>query len=242
MIKILLVSLVIASSAVYADDCKTGKAIMGAQYRVTTVDTTDKQASVTRLSLWRNHNQVAHEYPDAQITESWERVSNGTLKLSRYFDAYQRGIEYQPYDINNGKGETDWRQKFQLISDDLKDKMQLRSSTGKGCEKTEEYTLKLDARQLWLEWLPEQQLVKSYREETPHKTTTWKLDTIITDAEQIRRVFAERNDYQTTDYADIGDNESDPFLLKMINLGFVKHGSSGFYDADGHAMEGNHHH
>ena len=54
--------------------------------------------------------------------------------------------------------------------------------------------------------------------------------------------FNKNLDYQTTDYADIGDSESDPFLRKMINLGFVEHGSSGMYDAQGNDIGGEHHH
>ena len=54
--------------------------------------------------------------------------------------------------------------------------------------------------------------------------------------------FAEWYNYQTTDYAYIGDNENDPFLAKMINQGFVEHGASGFYDAQGNQLQGSHKH
>jgi len=43
--------------------------------------------------------------------------------------------------------------------------------------------------------------------------------------------------YQDIDFADVGDSESDPFIAKMINQGFIEHGSSGFYSSEGHAIE-----
>ena len=60
--------------------------------------------------------------------------------------------------------------------------------------------------------------------------------------QKVQVEFAKWDNYQTTDYADIGDNESDPFLAKMINLGFVEHGASGFYHADGSPIEQLHAH
>ena len=47
------------------------------------------------------------------------------------------------------------------------------------------------------------------------------------------------NSYGTTDYTNIGDNESDPFLISMINLGFIEDHAHGFYDSKGNIM-GNH--
>ena len=47
--------------------------------------------------------------------------------------------------------------------------------------------------------------------------------------------------FQDLDFADVGDSESDPFIAKMITQGFIQHGSSGFYSADGQQLEGGHH-
>ena len=46
----------------------------------------------------------------------------------------------------------------------------------------------------------------------------------------------------STDFADVGDNEAGPFLRKMIALGFVEHGASGFYQANGETLQGGAHH
>ncbi|MBX2880378.1 MAG: hypothetical protein KTR32_10625 [Granulosicoccus sp.] len=52
-------------------------------------------------------------------------------------------------------------------------------------------------------------------------------------AELVDRKFKEWDKHFTMDFADIGDNESDPFLKTMITFGFISHGASGFYDSSG---------
>ncbi|WP_411026644.1 hypothetical protein, partial [Salmonella sp. s54395] len=54
--------------------------------------------------------------------------------------------------------------------------------------------------------------------------------------------FDRWREWPSTDFADVGDNEADSFLRKMIALGFVEHGASGFYQADGKPMQGGAHH
>ncbi len=64
----------------------------------------------------------------------------------------------------------------------------------------------------------------------------WVLVSLESDEDKVGDRFAAWDSHDTTDFADIGDNESDPFLLKMINLGFISHGASGFYDASGNMI------
>jgi len=238
----IFISLLVISSAANAGTCNSNSELLGAKYEVSSNNKLTKTKSTREVSLWRNHKQVAHQHADSQITEIWEQTPNGMLKLTRHFDAHHRGIEYDPYDVNEGKGETDWSSKFQLISQQLKDQMELKKSKGEGCERIEKYKLKLKNAKFELEWLPEQQLVKSYSETSATGKVRWKLEETIGDPARVKQVFAMRSDYKTTDYADIGDNESDPFLLNMMNLGFIEHSSSGFYDAEGHDIGQHHYH
>jgi hypothetical protein len=90
--------------------------------------------------------------------------------------------------------------------------------------------------------MPSVNMVKSLTETTPGMTREWQLKEMVTEDAAVKAAFELRDDYETTDYADIGDNESDPFLLKMINLGHISHGASGFYDEHGHQMDGRHQH
>lgn len=64
----------------------------------------------------------------------------------------------------------------------------------------------------------------------------WILVSLESDEDKVGDRFAAWDSHATTDFADIGDNESDPFLMRMINLGFISHGASGFYDASGNMI------
>lgn len=219
--------------------CPQSSAVIGAKYKITLNKPNEKTSSSRYFVLLRNNNQVAHQYSGSAITEVWQQTNNASLRLVRYFDKYKRGIEYQPNEINNGKGERNWDVKNQLITDKLIKSMQQKSVNGKGCDKVKRYTLKTNNKLINLEWLSQRRLLKTYSETTTSGKLKWKLVNIITNKNQINNVFSSREDYQTTDYTDIGDNESDPFLIKMINLGFVEHAASGFYDANGNLLKSN---
>lgn len=233
-------SMLAFSSATFAD-CNANNQILGAVYEAVNI-LHEKQAQKHRqVTLWRNGQQVAHEYKDTHITELWEKTKNGMLRLERHFDEHERGIEYHPYEINFGRGTTDWSLRNQLISDELLDRMQLTETKGSNCDLTESYVFSSDNVKIKLEWHPELQLIKNYTEESKTGKILWKLQQVIHDEERVKQVFKIRSDYQTTDYADIGDNESDPFLLKMINLGHLNHSHSGFYNDQGQAIGGHSH-
>lgn len=210
-----------------------------ASYHIKSMGPEGKTTQEGSIELWRFQQQVAIHYPDKEITELWEQTKNQQLHLVRYFDHYQRGIEYQPAEI---KGSHDWSVKQQFIANDLIASMTLQKTTGSGCQQVQYYSLQQDGRQIELQWLPQLSLMQLYKMEQAGVVTTWKLEQINHDKNRIGQRFAQLAGFDTTDYTDVGDNESDPFLLKMINLGFVEHAASGFYDAQGNAMGGHHGH
>ncbi len=232
----------IFSSALYAQ-CQNEP--ISATYQIERQSTANDKTEIRHLVLSRLNGQVALQNPEAEITELWNKTGNGKLHLIRYFDRYQRGIEYQPGEIRSRHSGADWSSKYQLLSDDFIQTLTLtesQESQNEGCQRTETYHATVAATSSQLTWLPEYSLPKLYVEKTPATTIRWTLTEIETNPAEIRPKFDVLASFQTTDYADIGDNESDPFLLKMINLGFVEHGSNGFYDADGNTLDGDHHH
>lgn len=223
-------------------NCAINNDILGAVYKVTTIHKNNNSESAQHISLWRNGKQVALEYPDAHMTELWEQMSNKKLRMVNYFDTQQRGIEYQPDEIKISHTENDWLLKRQLITNDLIHSMQQVKTIKDDCDDLASYTLDQKEIKINLQWLIKHELVKKYQEESKNTIVVWKLEQVIYDPEKVKNVFLTRSKYQTTDYTDVGDNESDPFLLKMINLGFIAHTSSGFYDAQGNPLEASHKH
>lgn len=215
-------------------------------YLLATYDVQHKEKGKSKtkktVSIVRSPTQVAYRYPSTGITELWENTPNNRLRLVRNFDEYKRGIEYHPSEIQGGQN---WDTKQHLVSSALRKQLTLAKTTGKHCEKIERYKGKDHHTKYSLDWhvqhkLPTKLKVKDHHTKTE---TIWTLNTVTAgDEASVTRLFSTLNAYQTTDYADIGDNESDPFLLKMIKLGFVEHGHSGFYDADGNSLDDGHHH
>jgi len=193
---------------------------------------------IQKLELWRSGKQVAIRYPQKQITELWEQTKNNQLHMVRYFDAHQRGIEYQPIEI---KGKHDWSVKHQLISDAFKGRMTPGEESGKGCDQKQHYSLHKEHENYHLVWLKTLQLPEELSVKSQTTGTHWTLKQLIKDEKTVDKAFDLLAQYQTVDFTDIGDMENDPFLRKMINLGFVEHGHSGFYDAEGNDI-GSHGH
>ena len=81
-----------------------------------------------------------------------------------------------------------------------------------------------------LSWMPELKLVQRYELRSigqlgQRRVTQWQMDKLHTDPAQVSSAMSSFKDFGATDYADIGDNESDPFLMKMIKLGFIQSGT-----------------
>lgn len=220
-----------------ADQCNMNTGFTQANYKVTTDTITKKQHTESTFILWRTPHQVAKQNP--QFIELWQELRNQQIRPIRYFQEAQRGIEYQPSEV---QGKQDWSSKYQLVSDKLLASMTHQKSTGGGCELTEYYTKQQGESKIELSWLANQKLLKSIRISTPGYSREIVLTASNHNQQEVQAQFAKWDSYQTTDYADIGDNESDPFLAKMINQGFVEHGASGFYDAQGNQLQGSHKH
>ncbi len=244
----------IAPGLAMSDDtgasCEELREILGASYTISSNGRQD-----VKLDFWRAGNQVMYHYPDRNVADQWTRTRNGFLKPVRYFTADERAIEYDAFDINGGKGSKDWESRSRWISQDRLESMQLTGSEGEGCLRTETYDFAPTDRMgkpvpfsgASLTWLPELQLVERYLVRNTdslgqRRITQWRMDELKTDATLVERSLQAFDDFAATDYADVGDNESDPFLMKMIRLGFVQHGASGFYNADGSPLSGGHVH
>ena len=176
-------------------------------------NTHKNEQSTQSLTLWRNNSQVAH----------------------------QRGIEYQPSEV---RGVQSWSAKNQLVDTHLIEKMTLVNTQGSGCDEVKNYTLTEGDNQFKLALFTKSNLVKSFSvtNKKSHTHTDLNLNDVSSNKAEITAQFAKWDRFQTTDYADIGDNENDPFLAKMINLGFIEHGATGFYNQQGKAIQGGHHH
>lgn len=222
-------------------ECDIDASVIAGNYKISTARD-DRVASVSSLNIWRRNNEVAHQHPDRKITEIWNKLPNDRIRVVRYFDAHKQGIEYQADEIKGGQGLNEWSKKSQLIPQSFKQSMHLDKIEGYACDRLEYYTKNTRQQNISMVWSPSLSLPVEYKEIGQGKSVVIHLMKRITDKKRINNFFTLRENYQSTDYADIGDNESDPFLSNMINLGFIEHGASGFYNANGEVMAAEHAH
>lgn len=201
----------------------------------------DKLGQELQITLVRNGNEVAHQYPQTGITESWQLNQADQIKSTRFFDLHQRAIEYQPGEKVHGKTESDWSYRNQLISDSLLQKFTTTNVINEGCNRVETKQFKNESLSMEITWFSELRLVSHFiikKKDSGNILETWSLKSLALSNKQITPFFKSRYAYYATDYADIGDDHTDPFLTNMMNLGFIERGASGFYDTQGNPMSG----
>tara|TARA_R110001583_G_scaffold43470_1_gene138322 strand:+ start:8723 stop:9469 length:747 start_codon:yes stop_codon:yes gene_type:complete len=225
--------------------CQTTKDFLGAHYRFVISQVNDQENSqatpmkTAKLSsLWRTKQKVLTIDGEQSIT--WFKLSNGLVKKTAHFDHFKRSIEYPAKPMNDDR----WQQIWQFIPNSQKQSLSLISSKQEGCYQHELYQWHNNETDLQgkLVWNADLNLVVSLTMTQGKKQSHWQLEKIEQDKFIIDQEFSQRDSYQATDFADIGDNESDPFLIKMINLGFIEHGASGVYNAQGEKVVIEHNH
>ncbi|MFY8327920.1 hypothetical protein [Pseudoalteromonas sp. ZZD1] len=235
--KLAIFSLALLSPLASAAQCTIDSQYMQASYKVSQQHEVDTAVHTQQFTLWRTPTQAAQQ--DEQLVEVWQQLSNQQLRPIRYFVQAKRGIEYQPSEV---KAKQNFSSKQQLVSDELLAKMTLQSEHGEGCDKVQKYQLKQPHSTIELTWAVNKKLLESMQVTNSKSSQTITLQSVSFNKQTVQQQFAVWDNYQTTDYADIGDNENDPFLAKMINLGFIEHSATGFYDTNGKALEGGHNH
>ena len=227
--KIIAALLFTLSLNVSASECELSADVISAYYQLDTQTTHHelKQPPVQQLfELHRNNNQILQRNVSKGINDIWSLHAN-RLSLSRAFDKYQHIIDYQPNEL---RYQPQWQDVFQLVAIPAFNQMQLVEQKGSGCLLEEHYVLKgkeLKDKVLkgqhqgyQLVWLPNLRLVKSLTLQSAQLTQQWQLTKYQHNDEKMSALFKQYETYQTTDYADVGDNEGIPFLAKMINQGF----------------------
>lgn len=207
------------------ETAEKNKKIIGAKYLIKQ-NLSNKPGKAEKsevLQFWRMNEQVLLEYPDKKYAEIWEKSANHQIRPVHFYDQYQRGIEYHPEDVSQNKNRKQWLVKYQLVDSFFLQTDKLVKQEKRNCKELSFYASDIESKKVVIAWLDAYQLPELVKVETSLNSVSWELQSLTTDVSQVAKAFKQRDDYQLTDYADIGDNESDPFLLKMVNLGFSGH-------------------
>lgn len=235
---LLLLSLSTLSLSTAASECKISSSLLSAYYNFSKQvsnnnDVKSAQTKTTKqtqlFELHRNKNRVLQRDMSQGIHDIWSLHGN-RLSLNRAFEQYQHVIEYQPNEL---RYQPQWRNIFQLVVIPQLNDMKLIEQKNSGCQLEQHYVLKTKQSNYQLVWLPKLQLVKFFEQKSATLTRQWALTDYQTDPGKITSLFKLYASYQSTDYADVGDNESIPFLAAMINQGFSA-------TQNAHAIHSNH--
>ncbi len=223
IMKVVIFCISLFSFNSFAQECQLAVDSISAQYQVIEktelLETALKQSnSPVVIELHRNGSRVLQRFANKGISNIWSKMANKRISLVRVFEQYQHAIEYQPNELGR---KPNWQSINQLLPvPDIK-KMTLTSKVGDGCQLVEHYQLNVGVDEYQLTWMPALALVSDFKVKTNKLTKQWKLTSFEVNSARSADLFIQYMNYNSTDYADIGDNESNPFLAKMIHQGFI---------------------
>ena len=212
--------LCLVSLNISANECELSADTLSAYYQLSHQASKGEQRKLPEPQLFQLHRdnyRVLQRNVSKGINDIWSQ-HRGRVSLTRAFDEYQHAIEYQPNELAY---QPSWRDVFQLVAIPELSKMQLVEQKNIGCFVEQHYALTENGMEYQLVWLPNLSLVKFLQVKSTKFTQQWQLTGHQHNSQEITALFEQYSQYQSTDYADIGDNEAIPFLATMINQGFA---------------------
>ncbi|MCG9745664.1 hypothetical protein [Shewanella sp. Isolate8] len=206
-----------------------------ASYQITAGN--DDKVQAHQLILTRFDDTIIYQRGPVSY-EAWQK--NG--EYIRYFPEQKRSISYRRSDLLALNIHTDIDKQFHLISPAALSQFDKGEQHQATCFTQQRYshTSKSQRQSLALDWIDELGLPASLTITQSGQQLNYRLTKLTPVSQQEFNLLT--SGYQDLDFADVGDSESDPFIAKMITQGFIQHGSSGFYSADGKQLEGGHDH
>jgi len=206
-----------------AEQLATSGIQLNALYQIVQVNEQGQKISRT-MTLYRTENQVGQYFHDKGYGDWWSKNSSSKIMLLRYFPKYQQSIEYQQDEIQGVKHQADfWQKKNQLVSLEFLSKMTVENVEKREGNIIEVMSYRDKSQTIHVRWIANLKLLERLDIYSGNMlVSSWTLNYFSTDPEQIATYTRTIQSYQSTDYADIGDNESNSFLTKMIHQGFTE--------------------
>jgi len=190
------------------------------------------------LLLLRQQAQTAFYNPQNRVAEWWRFDNPQHPQFSRVFGEAKRRIDYYMGDLRTLGVQVSQAEIESFAVNHLR--QALTKVPQSDCAEAEAYEgdyHQVHYRMLWSTTL---QLPLTLETTVQGKVSRWQAQQFVNSAD-VTGHFQQWQAYKRTDFADVGDNEQDPFLAKMINQGFVEHSEHAAYDSRGNPL-GNHSH
>lgn len=191
------------------------------------------------LEILRHGSDTALYNPARQIGEWWQLADAKRPRFQRMFGEQQRRIEYTTGDLRvlGVNVNIDSIESFAVapLLSRLKAGQQLAS-----CPAVRHYSGEINGNHYEIHWHPELKLPLLLTVNNGKQQRRWQATALI-DEPAVKQRFSQWLAYRPTDFADIGDMETDPFLAKLITQGFVEHAHPSAYNSDGSVISSDDH-
>ncbi|MGS0673510.1 hypothetical protein [Shewanella sp. 125m-1] len=209
-----------------------------------TYSATNASGQQSTITLLRSADKVIYQRSPTSF-EMWDKQG----EYVRYFPTEQRSITYRKGDLLSLNMHFDLQQLTHLISPELikqlsnaqhetaapsPEQHETHHSANLSCQAVAHYEGLLAGNTLNLVWMTKLMLPVTMTVQQKGKQFSYQLTEIEPFSSDAFAALI--SNYNDMDFADVGDNESDPFIAKMIHQGFIQHGSSGFYDSQGNQL------
>jgi len=193
------------------------------------------------VNYYRLKDRSAFEYTQQGITEVWTKTINNNASMIKGFDKDQRSIEYETIDLTMDKKNSSWNKRSNLMHPKDFNFKNNSVKTINGCV-VKHYEKSENGKSISMDWNEKRDILVNFEIKDQKKVYyDYQLKSLKSlDLEDNHIVKVQG--YERTDFADIGDNESDPFFRKMINLGFITHHETNIINDKGQLVEAESHH
>lgn len=183
------------------------------------------------LEILRHGKDTALYNPDRQIGEWWVLADSKRPRFHRLFGEQQRRIDYTTGDLRalGVNVNVDSIESFAMAP--LLSRLQAGEPVA-DCPAARHYRGEINGSHYEVHWHPALKLPLLLETKKAGQTRRWQASALINEP-TVNQRFGQWLDYQPTDFADIGDMETDPFLAKLITQGFVEHAHPTAYNSDG---------
>ena len=193
---------------------------VAAEFR--TVIRHDNRQETSQWRYWRSANRVQREDLQARTGEVWIR-DGATLFHTLVFHEDRRGVEFEPADLQMTGETSSWEQQAQIVNPGLLKQLRLNAAGRKGGIAYEDYTGTINGVRWRVRMRTDFMLPLSIEQRRGKDVLRVELLAAHPLA-QAPWSPPVADGYGMVDFADLGDHERDPFVLRLQAHMGIGHG------------------
>jgi hypothetical protein len=184
---------------------------VAAQYR--TQVSHDRKTIVSDWRYWRSVNRVLREDLKDRTGDLWQR-DGATLFHTLLFHEEKRGIEFEQVDLQMTGGMTPWSQQAQIVSAEVLQKLKVMKSGWRGEVPYRDYAGEIAGVHWRVRMRVDMALPLFVEQRTAHDRLRIELVEAYALSDAPWQPTSSEG-YGLLDFADLGDHERDPFVLRV---------------------------